>query len=155
MKKKRYRSGGGALKSFIIIFAIFIGTALLVHYVGSSGDSDGETTKSEQKRSTNSRFSEDIPKVELRYRVEDVPNVQLENSARFTSDPEGLIADSNRMAIDSIAGTIHDSLGVEVAVVVLPNFDGGVYAQLATLPHSYSTPGASATKRQTKDCSYF
>lgn len=125
MKKKRYRSSSGALKSFIIIFIIFIGTALLVHYVGKSGDSDGETTKSEQEGSKSSRFPYKTIKI---YRVEDVPNVQLENSARFTSDPEGLIADSNRMTIDSIAGTIRDSLGVEVAVVVLPNFDGGVYA---------------------------
>ena len=54
--------------------------------------------------------------------------MQLQDASRFTSDPNHLIAERSRIAIDSIAAVIRDTFDVEVAVVVLPNFDDNQYA---------------------------
>ncbi|MDI9522521.1 MAG: TPM domain-containing protein [Bacteroidota bacterium] len=114
----------------VILCVIFIATALLVNLVGD-GCSTHEEIKLEPKLQRHA--SSELPNVtaqdaELRYRVEDVPNVQLQDASRFTSDPNHLIAERSRIAIDSIAAVIRDTFDVEVAVVVLPNFDDNQYA---------------------------
>ena len=63
-----------------------------------------------------------------RYRVEDVPNVQLQNATRYLSAHKSFIAEAHRVAIDSIAAAIRDTLDVEVSLVVLPNFDNSKYS---------------------------
>lgn len=125
----RHANNSGVIKSVVILFAIFIATALLVSFVENYGEANKEETISKQERSTNSRQqSSAVLKTNIRYRVEDVPNVQLQDATRFTSDPNNLITESSRIAIDSIAATIRDTFDVEVAVVVLPNFDNSKYA---------------------------
>ncbi|MGI6342565.1 MAG: TPM domain-containing protein [Bacteroidales bacterium] len=131
MKEKRHTSNSGVIKSVFILFTIFIATALLVSFAGNHEDSNKEIAISKQERSTSSRLqSSAVLKTNIRYRVEDVPNVQLQNASRYTSDPNNLITERYRIAIDSIAATIRDTFDVEVAVVVLPNFDDNKYATL-------------------------
>ncbi len=115
----------------VILCVIFFATALLVDLVGH-GCSTHEETKLKykpQRYVNSSELPKNTPKdVELRYSVEDVPNVQLQDAARFVSDPNNLISERSRLKIDSIAAVIRDTLDVEVAVVVLPNFDDNQYA---------------------------
>lgn len=125
------RSSIGVISGIVIICVIFIATALLVDLAGGKY-STNEETKLEyeiQRYANSSELPNNTSKeTELRYRVEDVPNVQLQDAARFISDPNNLIAEHNRIAIDSIAAVIRDTFDVEVAVVVLPNFDNNEYA---------------------------
>ncbi|MDD3739345.1 MAG: TPM domain-containing protein [Lentimicrobiaceae bacterium] len=127
----RRANSSGVIKSVVILFTIFIATALLVSFAGNHEDSNKEIAISKQERSTSSRLQSSVVlKTNIRYRVEDVPNVQLQDASRYTSDPNNLIAQRYRIAIDSIAATIRDTFDVEVAVVVLPNFDDNEYATL-------------------------
>lgn len=59
-----------------------------------------------------------------RYRVEDVPNVQLIDYTRFVSDPADAINEADEAALNQRIGHLRDSLDVEIAVVVLPAIDG-------------------------------
>ena len=61
------------------------------------------------------------------YRVEDVPNVQLIDYTRFVSDPNDAIDEADEAALNQRIGYLRDSLGVEIAVVVLPAIDGDKY----------------------------
>ena len=61
------------------------------------------------------------------YRVEDVPNVQLIDYTRFVSDPADAIDEADEAALNRRIAALRDSLGVEIAVVVLPAIDGDTY----------------------------
>ena len=61
------------------------------------------------------------------YRVKDVPNVQLTDRTRFVSDPNDAIDEADEAALNQRIGHLRDSLGVEIAVVVLPAIDGNTY----------------------------
>lgn len=127
----RRASSIGVIGEIVIICVIFIATALLVDLAGGKYSTHEETKLGYelQRYANSSDLSNSTAQgAELRYRVEDVPNVQLLDVSRFISDPDNLIAEHNRIAIDSIAAVIRDTLGVEVAVVVLPNFDNNQYA---------------------------
>lgn len=130
-KQKRRASSNGVIKSIVILFVIFIATAVLVDLIGGYRYFTQEKTKlkQEQERFVNSSklLNNTTKDAGLRYRVEDVPNVQLQSVFRFTSDPKKLISERSCIAIDSIAAMIRDTFDVEVAVVVLPNFDNNEY----------------------------
>jgi len=59
------------------------------------------------------------------YRVADVPNVQTSNRYRFTSDPEGILSAEAVAAIDSICYDLRHRGIAQVAVVALPDIEGG------------------------------
>ena len=61
------------------------------------------------------------------YRVKDVPNVQLTDRTRFVSDPADAIDEADEAALNRRIAALRDSLGVEIAVVVLPAIDGDTY----------------------------
>ena len=61
------------------------------------------------------------------YRVADVPNVQLKDSTRFVSDPPDAINAADEAALNSRIARLRDSLGVEIAIVVIPMYDASVY----------------------------
>ena len=61
------------------------------------------------------------------YRVKDVPNVQLTDRTRFVSDPNDAIDEADEAALNRRIAALRDSLGVEIAVVVLPAIDGNTY----------------------------
>ena len=58
-----------------------------------------------------------------RYRVEDVPNVQLQDYTRYVSDPENALDMADVMWLDERLARLRDSLIVETAIVVLPAID--------------------------------
>ncbi len=125
------RGSIGVISGIVILCVIFFATALLVDLVGEGCSTREEAKlgpKLQRYANSNELPNSTAQDAELRYRVEDVPNVQLQDAARFTSDPNHLIAERNRIAIDSIADVIRDTFDVEVAVVVLPNFDNSEYA---------------------------
>jgi uncharacterized membrane protein YgcG len=62
-----------------------------------------------------------------RYRVEDVPNVQLQDYTRYVSDPENALDMVDVMLLDEQLARLRDSLIVETAIVVLPAIDTRQY----------------------------
>lgn len=62
-----------------------------------------------------------------RYTVEDVPNVQLQDYARYVSDPENALDIADVLALDERLAQLRDSMGIQTAVVVLPAIDTGKY----------------------------
>ena len=59
---------------------------------------------------------------QMSYKVEDVPNVQLDNRTKFVSDPARIVTNIQEDSINHWALKIRE-LSVETAVVALPNFD--------------------------------
>lgn len=55
------------------------------------------------------------------YSVEQVPNVQLADSRRLTSDPSGVLTPTDLSQIDAALLGIREKYGVEFVVVVLPS----------------------------------
>lgn len=55
------------------------------------------------------------------YSVGQVPNVQLTDSRRLTSDPSGILSSSDLSQIDAALDSIRSRYGVEFVVVVLPS----------------------------------
>ncbi|KGN67176.1 hypothetical protein HQ37_08100 [Porphyromonas sp. COT-239 OH1446] len=55
------------------------------------------------------------------YRVDEVPNVQLLDSTRRVSDPEGIVQDIGLAKLDAALSRFKINYGVEVAVVLLPS----------------------------------
>ena len=61
------------------------------------------------------------------YRVKDVPNVQLTDRTRFVSDPADAICPADEEALNRRIAALRDSFGVQVAIVVIPAYDGSAY----------------------------
>ena len=61
------------------------------------------------------------------YRVEDVPNVQLTDRTRFVSDPADTIRPADEEALNRRIAALRDSFGVQIAIVVIPAYDGSAY----------------------------
>ncbi|MDE6858195.1 MAG: TPM domain-containing protein, partial [Alistipes sp.] len=59
------------------------------------------------------------------YRVSDVPNVQVADRMRFTSDPEGILSREAVAHIDSVCYDLRRRGIAQVAVVALPDIEGG------------------------------
>lgn len=57
------------------------------------------------------------------YRVKDVPNVQIENRYRFTSNPDGILSQSAVAQIDSMCYDLRHRGIAQVAVVVVEEID--------------------------------
>ena len=57
------------------------------------------------------------------YRVKDVPNVQIENRYRFTSNPDGILSQSAVAQIDSICYDLRHRGIAQVAVVAVEEID--------------------------------
>ena len=66
------------------------------------------------------------------YRVEDVPNVQLIDYTRFVSDPADAIDEADETALNQRIGHLRDSFGVQIAIVVIPAYDGSAYNSVRT-----------------------
>ncbi|MGI6572810.1 MAG: TPM domain-containing protein [Fermentimonas sp.] len=62
-----------------------------------------------------------------RYRVEDVPNVQLQDYTRYVSDPENALDIGDVLLLDERLAWLRDSLALETAIVVLPAIDTRQY----------------------------
>ena len=66
---------------------------------------------------------------QMSYKVEDVPNVQLDNRTKFVSDPARIVTNVQEDSINHWALKIRE-LSVETAVVALPNFDVDKYGSV-------------------------
>ncbi len=64
---------------------------------------------------------------QMRYRVENVPNVQLQDYLQYVSDPERIIGYSETEILNGKLRELRDSSGVQAAVVVLPAIDDENY----------------------------
>ena len=61
------------------------------------------------------------------YRVKEVPNVQLTDRTRFVSDPADAIRSADEEALNRRIAALRDSFGVQIAIVVIPAYDGSAY----------------------------
>lgn len=59
------------------------------------------------------------------YRVDEIPNVQLRDSRRYVSDPDGLLAPEAVMRLDTLCAALRGEGRAEVAVVVVEDIAGG------------------------------
>ena len=55
------------------------------------------------------------------YKVETVPNVRLQDSREYVSDPASLLAAATHDSINAILSRLESSTGIEAAVVMLPS----------------------------------
>ncbi len=62
-----------------------------------------------------------------RYRVQDVPNVQLQDYTRYVSDPENILEIKDITLLDEKAAELRDSLDLQTSIVVLPHIDNEEY----------------------------
>lgn len=58
-----------------------------------------------------------------RYKVENVPNVQLQDASRYVSDPESVLSLEDINFLDNYLAELRDSVGLQTAIVVLPSID--------------------------------
>lgn len=65
-----------------------------------------------------------FPAAAKRYRVKDIPNVQVENRYRFTSNPDGILSNSAVAQIDSICYDIRQRGLAQIAVVAVDEIAG-------------------------------
>ncbi len=61
------------------------------------------------------------------YKVEEVPNVQLQDATLFVSDPDDYLSTDEEQKINRLLQTLRQTKGVEVAVVVLSDIDTETY----------------------------
>lgn len=66
------------------------------------------------------------------YTVEQIPNVQLSDSRRYTSDPDAVLSERARATIDSLAADMREKSSSEIAVVVVNSIDGDDPEEFAT-----------------------
>ncbi len=59
------------------------------------------------------------------YRVEDVPNVQLRDSRRYVSNPDGILDNVTVMRIDTLCANLRSEGLAQVAVVAVDDIEGG------------------------------
>lgn len=55
------------------------------------------------------------------YTVNSVPNVQLQDSSRYVSNPDNLITAEHELQINRLAGKLREQSGIELAVVAVKN----------------------------------
>lgn len=60
-----------------------------------------------------------------RYKIEDVPNVQIENRCCFTSNPDGILSEEAVARIDSMCYALREEGLAQVAVVAIDDIKGG------------------------------
>ena len=65
-----------------------------------------------------------LPAAAKRYNVKDIPNVQVENRYRFTSNPDGILSDYAVAQIDSICYDIRHRGLAQIAVVAVDEIAG-------------------------------
>ena len=65
-----------------------------------------------------------FPAAAKRYNVKDIPNVQVENRYRFTSNPDGILSDYAVAQIDSICHDIRQRGLAQIAVVAVDEIAG-------------------------------
>lgn len=65
-----------------------------------------------------------FPAAAKRYKVKDIPNVQVENRYRFTSNPDGILSDYAVAQIDSICYDIRHRGLAQIAVVAVDEIAG-------------------------------
>lgn len=63
-----------------------------------------------------------------KFRIQEVPNVQLENAEQYVTDPKRAIADEDFFELNRMLQELRENQGVEAAVVVLPAIDESEYA---------------------------
>ena len=83
---------------------------------------------------------------QVRYRVENVPNVQLQDYLQYVSDPERIIGYSETEILNGKLRELRDSSGVQAAVVVLPAIDDENYGSAKEFATELFVAGASATE---------
>jgi len=66
------------------------------------------------------------------YTVQTIPNVRLSDRNNHVSNPDGILSSSTISQINQIAGTIEDSLGIEVAVVAVESIGNNDARMFAT-----------------------
>lgn len=59
------------------------------------------------------------------YRPADVPMVHLQDASRYVSDPEHILSTDVVRQMDVLLASLEDSIGIQVAVVVVPAIAGG------------------------------
>lgn len=58
-----------------------------------------------------------------KYRVDQIPNVQLLDASRYTSNPDKILSESAVMAIDKACDSLHTAGKAQIAVVVVENIE--------------------------------
>ena len=58
-----------------------------------------------------------------RYSVQDIPNVQLRDASRYTSNPDNILSSSAVAAIDRACDSLHSAGKAQIAVVVVEDID--------------------------------
>lgn len=58
---------------------------------------------------------------EKQYTLQDVPNVRLNDTRQYVSDPSHILSGSARDTINAVLGRLEESTGIETAVVMLPS----------------------------------
>ena len=66
------------------------------------------------------------------YSVADVPNVHLDDSTRFVSNPDGILSDATVAGIDAAMRDIRRTSSAEAVVVVVDDIEGGDIDEFAT-----------------------
>jgi uncharacterized protein len=65
------------------------------------------------------------------YTVEQVPNVQIVDALRYTSNPDGILSDSAVEAIDRACDSLHRANRAQIAVVAVEDIEGDDVFQFA------------------------
>ena len=65
-----------------------------------------------------------FPAAAKRYKVKEIPNVQVENRYRFTSNPDGILSDYAVAQIDSICYDIRHRGLAQIAIVAVDEIAG-------------------------------
>lgn len=66
------------------------------------------------------------------YKVDDIPNVHLENRTRYVTNPDGILSPAAQAQADSIISAIWQTSTAEVVAVVIDDFDGNDIDTFAT-----------------------
>lgn len=65
------------------------------------------------------------------YTVEQVPNVQIVDASRYTSNPDGILSEQAVAAIDRACDSLHTLGRAQIAVVAIEDIDGDDVFQFA------------------------
>lgn len=66
------------------------------------------------------------------YKVDDIPNVHLQDRSRYVSNPDGVLSSAAQAQADSIISSIWKNTTAEVTMVVINDFDGDDIDTFAT-----------------------
>lgn len=59
------------------------------------------------------------------YKVDEVPNVHLQDRTRFVSNPDGILSSAAQTGLDSVMSRLRRSTSAEMVTVVVEDIDGG------------------------------